>query len=262
MQGGSGAGGGGTIAGVIALGTGGLTKLQSGRWTLTAANTYTGLTTISAGTLQLGNGLTGNDGTISSSAGIVDNATLAFNRFGTDTYSGVISGTGGVTKLGTGTEILSGANTYTGLTKIDLGILRLGASDRIADASSLLLNGGTFDSAGFSETLGALEADAPSILDFGSGTSALSFADSDAQAWLGTLTILNWTPGLDTFRVGIDGTGFDTQLSLIQFADFGNAPGQIDASGFITPLVVPEPSSALLSALGSLGLLIRLRRRS
>ena len=262
LQGGSGVGGGGTIAGVIALGTGGLTKLQGGKWTLTAANTYGGLTTITAGTLQLGNGLAGNDGTINSSAGIVDNATLAFNRFGTDTYGGVISGTGGVTKLGTGTEILSGANTYTGLTKIDLGILRLGAGDRIANASSLLLNGGTFDTAGFSETLGALDVDAASILNFGTGLSALAFADSDAQAWLGTLTILNWTPGLDTFRVGLDGTGFDTQLSLMQFADFGNAPGQIDANGYVTPLVVPEPTAALLSAFGSLGLLLRLRRRS
>ena len=41
----------GTISGIISLGSGGVTKLQGGRWVLSAANTYNGATTISAGTL-------------------------------------------------------------------------------------------------------------------------------------------------------------------------------------------------------------------
>ena len=364
LQGGSGTGGGGTISGIISLGSGGLTKLQGGRWTLTGVNPYSGTTTIGAGTLQLGNGLAGNDGTISNSLSIVNNASLIFNRFGSVGYSGAISGTGSVTKTGVGTQTLSGANTYTGatvigagvlsvatignggvasgnlgsatsaatnlvfdggtlqytgatastdrnftintgktaifdiagneltltgaststdgaltkigagiltlaganlysgLTEVDLGTIRLAASERISDLSNLRLNGGTFDSGGFNETLGTLDDDASSILDFGSGTSALAFADSDAQSWAGILTVVNWTAGLDTFRVGIDGVGFDAQLAQIQFADFGNAPGQIDANGFITPFIVPEPSSALLFALGGFGLLSRPRRRA
>jgi autotransporter-associated beta strand protein len=51
LQGGSGAGGGGTISGVIALGAGGLTKLQTGAWVLSGNNTYGGPTIVSAGTL-------------------------------------------------------------------------------------------------------------------------------------------------------------------------------------------------------------------
>lgn len=152
-------------------------------------------------------------------------------------------------------------NTYAGTTTINGGTIRLGASERISDGSSLLLNGGTFDSAGFSETLGAPDVDAPSILDFGSGASALAFADSDAQTWVGILTVINWTEGLDTFRVGLDGIGFDAQLAQIQFADYANARGQIDANGYIAPLGIPEPSSALLCALGGIGMLSRLRRR-
>ncbi len=47
-------------------------------WRLSGANTYTGGTTISAGTLQIGNG--GTTGSLSTSNTITDNASLIFNR--------------------------------------------------------------------------------------------------------------------------------------------------------------------------------------
>ena len=78
-----------TFGGTIS-GTGTVTKSGAGTLTLTGDNTYTGATTISAGTLQLGNG-----GTTGSVAGnIVDNGALVFNRSNALTYAGVISGTG------------------------------------------------------------------------------------------------------------------------------------------------------------------------
>ena len=79
-------------------------QVRSRHADLTGDNTYAGRTTISAGTLQLGNG-----GTTGSVAGnIVDNAALVFNRSDVLTYGGVISGTGTLTKIGTGTLILTG----------------------------------------------------------------------------------------------------------------------------------------------------------
>jgi autotransporter-associated beta strand protein len=88
---------------------------------LTGANTYTGGTTISAGTLQVGAG-----GTTGSIVGnVVDNAKLAFDRSNSVTFAGVVSGTGSLTQLGVGTLGLTGANTYTGGTTISAGTLQL-----------------------------------------------------------------------------------------------------------------------------------------
>ncbi|MES2660915.1 MAG: autotransporter-associated beta strand repeat-containing protein [Verrucomicrobiota bacterium] len=90
---------------------------------LTGANTYTGDTTINTGTtLQLGNGTTGNDGTILSTT-VTNNGTFAFNRFGANTFTGTIVGTGGVTKAGAGTQTLTATNTYTGVTAVNGGVL-------------------------------------------------------------------------------------------------------------------------------------------
>ena len=90
--------------------------------TLTANNTYTGDTTISAGTLQIGNG-----GTSGSVVGnIVNNAALIFNRTNNITYGNVISGSGSVAQLGAGTLTLTGNNTYAGDTTISAGTLQLG----------------------------------------------------------------------------------------------------------------------------------------
>lgn len=115
----------GVLSGVISGSGGGLTKSGDGTLALSGANTYTGDTTISAGTLQINNG-----GSLSTSSAIINNATLTFNR-STDITQGthfasVISGTGAVRKSGSGILVLTGANTYTGSTIISGGTLQIG----------------------------------------------------------------------------------------------------------------------------------------
>jgi len=102
------------IAGVLS-GTGSLTKIGIGTLTLTGANSYTGGTTVSAGTLA------GNTTTLQGN--ITNNAAVEFAQASDGTYSGNISGSGSLTKTGAGNLTLAGANSYSGGTTISAGTL-------------------------------------------------------------------------------------------------------------------------------------------
>ena len=82
-----------TYSGVIS-GTGSLTKLGTNVLVLTGGNSYSGPTTIGGGTLQLGDGANGHDGSLYAYDAITNNAALVYNLYGQQTYYGVISGSG------------------------------------------------------------------------------------------------------------------------------------------------------------------------
>jgi fibronectin-binding autotransporter adhesin len=91
---------------------------------LRANNTYTGNTTISNGTLVVGDGRA--NGSISGSANIINNANLSFNRSDSVILAKAISGSGNVSQNGTGTLTLTEANIYTGSTIVNNGSLVIG----------------------------------------------------------------------------------------------------------------------------------------
>ncbi|MGL7615782.1 autotransporter-associated beta strand repeat-containing protein [Salmonella sp. NW856] len=124
-------------------GTGSVVKSGDKTLTLSGANSYTGGTTISGGTLVATNV------EALGSGDVTDNATLELNTGGT--FDNVISGSGQVVKSGDEMLTLSGANSYTGGTTISGGTLvatnveALGSGD-VTDNATLELNtGGTFD---------------------------------------------------------------------------------------------------------------------
>lgn len=130
-----------TISGLLSGSGASLAKTGSGTLRLTQANTFDGGTSITAGTIALGNNLalgtglvTINGGalqavdgarTLANNLSLTGPATLSGNNPNTLTLSGVISGSGTLTKTGTSVVQLSGNNTYTGATNVTNGILRL-----------------------------------------------------------------------------------------------------------------------------------------
>ncbi|ECI4869191.1 AIDA autotransporter-like protein ShdA [Salmonella enterica subsp. enterica] len=126
-------------------GSGQVVKSGDKTLTLSGANSYTGGTTISGGTLLASNVEALGTGSVT------NNATLELNTGGD--FDNAISGSGNVVKSGADTLALSGANTYTGGTLISDGTLvasnveALGTGD-VTDNAVLELNtGGTFDNA-------------------------------------------------------------------------------------------------------------------
>ncbi|EAU0219923.1 autotransporter outer membrane beta-barrel domain-containing protein [Salmonella enterica subsp. enterica] len=129
----------------VTSGSGQVVKSGDETLTLSGANSYTGGTTISGGTLVASNVEALGTGDIT------DNATLELNTSGT--FDNAISGSGQVVKSGDDALTLSGSNTYTGGTTINGGTLvatsveALGTGD-ITDNATLELNtGGDFDNA-------------------------------------------------------------------------------------------------------------------
>ncbi len=101
-------------------GPGSLVQLGGGTTILTGGNSYGGTTTLSAGTLQIGNG--GTTGTLGG-GNVVNDAALAFQRSDSLTVGNDISGSGSLTQLGTGTLVLTGNNSYGGVTQVEAGRL-------------------------------------------------------------------------------------------------------------------------------------------
>ena len=124
-----------------------LTINGPGTQILAGANTYTGGTTITVGTLQLGDGIASNG---SVAGNINNNATLTFANPNPQTYAGVIGGNGAVKKIGAGALTLSGANTNTGPLTVNGGTVTLANSQSYSSATiqsgTLLLGGPTIPS--------------------------------------------------------------------------------------------------------------------
>jgi len=152
------------------------------------------------------------------------------------TVSGVASGDGGLTKTGSGVAVLTAANSYTGTTTVAEGTLRLGAAERIADTSGLRLSGGTFDPAGFNQTMGPLDVDAAAALDFGDAAMTLTFADSSAESWDGTLLLRHWKNGVSHLFVGDSASLTEAQLAKIMSPSGQIATQRSDGEVILLPL--------------------------
>ena len=119
-----------------------VTKTGNGTLMLSnAGDTYTGDTTISAGTLAIGGAGQLNSGNYGYT--IINNGAFVYGSSAAQMLSGVISGTGTITQNGPGTLSLTGANIYSGATTISGGTLTLsGTSANLSAASAVTVASG------------------------------------------------------------------------------------------------------------------------
>jgi len=159
-----------------------------------------GMVTLSGGTINL------NDATpdIGVAAGL------------TATIGAVITGCNGINSSGLGTVLLAGANTYTGDTVIGSGTIMLGADNALPDNSNMILDGGTFDSNGYSDRVGNLTLNSSSIINLAGGNSIINFGTLNINA--GILEIWNWD-GLVGVPGGNDQLIFDVFFASGQIPD-------------------------------------------
>jgi filamentous hemagglutinin family protein len=183
-------GGTSTVSGVIA-GTGTtLTKQGAGTLTLSGANTYTGLTTVSAGTLVANNNAA--LGTTAGATTVTSGATLAIQGGRTIADALTITGSG-VGGTAGALRNISGNNTYTGAIALGAGGARINA-----DLNTLTISGaGSITGAEALTIGGAGNATISKIIATGAGTLTKDGA--------GTLTLSgnNTYSGATTISAGI-----------------------------------------------------------
>ncbi len=204
----------GSLTGNLAL-----VKTGLGTLTLTHANSYTGSTTISAGTLKQGlasavpantvlvvsagttldlfgfaltvSSVTGS-GTVTSSSTTA--ATFTVNDASADAFAGAVTGNLSLSITGAGTLTLSKASIYTGTTTISAGTIADGLFNALPSTTSLTLSGtGTLNLAGFNQQLaGVTGGNTTTVTDSGAAatfTVANAATDTFGGTFAGALTL-------------------------------------------------------------------------
>jgi autotransporter-associated beta strand protein len=216
------------VSAAVTGGSIGITKLGSGTMLMTGSNSYTGTTTISEGTLQVGAGA--NDGVIGGP--IVNNSALIYSISGSRTYSGGISGIGAFTKIGAGALTLSSnGNTYTGATTVSAGKLIVSGSLSgttsvdVAAGSTLDIDGGMLSATSNTLIDGTLQGGGDGVTG---GLVGGLFIDSNATlapgkrtstSTAGTLTAAGGVTFLDTssvfsIRLGVGSASDNDKLAI------------------------------------------------
>lgn len=230
-------------------GSGVLNKVDNNLLTFTGSNTYTGLTTLSAGTLQIGNG--GTSGSLTGD--VLNNAALVFNRADDSIYAGDISGSGTLTKLGAGKLVLGGISSIGGDTRVDGGSLVVGGNagssasltSDVDVASGALLGGhgriiGNVDLASGASlapgnSIGTLTVDGDVTFNSGSTLEIEANPDGTSDRLISTGNVSLGGSSLNILA-GAGSWAPSTSYSIVQAASLNGTFGSVSSNlAFLTP---------------------------
>jgi autotransporter-associated beta strand protein len=225
----------------VLAGTAGATKTTAGTVALNRANTYSGGTTLSAGTLQLGVVSVGSVGAITSSA--IGTGILGLNggRLSSDSNANrtILNATtiGGDVTLGD--AVANGTLTFSA--GVDLGgIARTLTAASAATFNGVVSNGGINKAGAGTLTLGGNSTYTGETTVQG-GTLLVSTGGSIAQSSLTTVTTgttltANGTVGAVTVDLGgtLNGAGTVGTTTVAGTLNPGNSPGVLNVNGNLT----------------------------
>lgn len=238
----------GEVSGVIS-GTLAFNKTGSGTWILSGNNTYSSVTNVTAGNLQVGKGGVGQTGTGGlnfSGGGLLSGSGTI--RGNTSVTSGIVRpGDNGGTDVGTLT--MTGNLGFSPATAATVGQFTLvsnGVGDKISVGGSLTLNSNSRLSVAFDPSYTLNTGDSWDLID-----------------WTTSLTTGGFDPGL--LRDGSGDAG--TNLDLPDLTGMSGYAGQLwqisnfSGTGALTVSIVPEPSRMMLLG-AALAAVVLMRRRS
>ena len=235
-------GGQATISAPISGGsTNGLSLAGGGTLYLTGTNTYSGATSVGAGTLSVGNATTTGDLGATSGVSVVSGAVLQFKRSNALSVAAPISGAGAVVQAGAGTTTLTGTNTYTGNTTISSGTLQIGGSGSLGTSgtySGTITNSGTFQYSSSND------------LVLGGAISGAGALVKDTAASKLTLSVANSYTGATTISAGTVIAGNATALGNASTGTTVNNGGSLGVAASVAePLTINGTGASSQGAL-------------
>jgi len=254
-----------TLSGTIASAyAGSLNKLGAGTLTLSGANTYTDIITVSSGAvaiagtsslpgwdtsgrysvsagavLAVGNSVSdGNIATMLATSNFAPGSSLGFdttagNRSSSATFADTVNGMLSLTKIGANTLTFSGANNCSGGTVINAGTFKLGVAGAIPAGGAVNVAGGIYDLNTYTANNGPITMSSGLITNGTLNGASYTFSGGTVSAALGgsgALTNINGTTtltGANTYSGGTVITGGST-LNL------NRQTGSVNTSGALT----------------------------
>ncbi|MBD8051741.1 YDG domain-containing protein, partial [Limnohabitans radicicola] len=207
---------GGSLASIIGTDTGTLTKSGAGTWLLSGLNTYSGATSIQAGTLQAGSATAVGSGTVTVASGAVLDL---YGQTMTSTGLLILNGSG-IAASGALMNSSTNAATYAGLARLASATTIKGDAGTVA-----LSNTGTITGATFGLTLGGAQGGSVASII---GTTSGTVTKQDAGTW--TLNGVSTYTGITTISGGV--------LSVSVMAIGGTASGIGQSTNAAANLVI------------------------
>jgi autotransporter-associated beta strand protein len=266
-----------THSGVI-TNTGDFTKSGAGTLVLSASNSFSGTTTVSAGVLSLANTNALSASTLDhSSAGSVSFSNLTGANLGglqgstnlaltnasgtavalnvggnnsSTTYSGALSGGGSLIKVGTGTLALSGNSSFTGTTTISNGAVRVSHANGLGAT-----NGGTTVRVGAALEIDggiAIGAEALTLSNNGISSSGSLRSISGSNSYGGLISLgTGVAVGVDAGTLTL--TGGVTNGNGSSFTKVGAGTLVLNSTSTATGIVTISGGTMQLGANGAIG---------